>query len=988
MNEIQSENYTIFELIDCFERDLRSKVRLDLRSYFPSSDSPMYEEAVSEILRIWLEWNWGKGERDYLAKIVADFPEIRSSSTVLKSLLFEDRRLHRIHGITLRREYYANMLGEQLSELETISFKEAFSSDPQLHSKKFTQQAQSDTARIVEPMTSPNSSIRDGDSNRAFEPNEELGDFRLLQLLGHGAFSRVYLATQKSLANRVVVLKITSLPMGESQKLAKLQHSNIVPLYSTQNVEGFFILCMPFLGSITLRDAIQFAKQKSIHHSQSQMLSGAELVHAVEVDRQRLQSSNREVNQFLSLESDHEIGRRPPLEKWLPLNSIQTVVRVAIDMVSGLEYAHGKNLLHGDIKPANVLLGFDGSIMLLDFNLSRNQLQGSEKKTSAGGTLPYMAPEQLLGLMESQDRSSVASDIYSIGVVLYELLTGKHPVDFSSLTHSPVELSFERHQQKIELPNHINPQVPRDLAAIVMKCLAKDPTQRYQSASQLREDLLRQQSLLPLKYAPNRGIQERLFKFARRNQSALKLAASLLLGVTAAIVAVFSIYFWMISARTNIANETYTSFKALARNAEANLFYADGGSREEGKKLGKLALQCFYPSSTEPMREHLIAYLPPEKQVDVRETAAYLSRIIERQPSQYLLDAEFSESLSPIERITQLYFQRDLELALDLLQMEIAKSPNRFVCWFLQGQIYLEQRRYQEARTSFAAAEAAAPQCAITLIAQGNCNYWMTQYDRALACYEKAERLEPKLATIWYNRGLVYERMKDHQAAVKQLTKAMAEVPASHRYAMALSRNLRAIGKTSDADQLLKSVLDQTPQMPEDWVFRGLARLTQSPEDALLDFEKAQTFESMYFTAGQNRAHVLSEYLNRRKEAIGVLTELLQRDPDYAPALTGRAVLYARENQRDMALADLEQCHRLNPSPQIHYQISCVYSLLATGNDAKSMQDQALAHLARALAPGYGGNLLATDRDLANLRGNATFTTILNGVSTIQQVTQ
>lgn len=988
MSEIQSENYTIFELIDCFERDLRSERSLDLRSYFPARDSVLYEEAVSEILRIWLEWKWGQGEQNYLAKIICDFPEVLSSSTILKSLLFEDRRLHRIYGITLRREYYANILGEQLSELETASFKEAFTDDEPLRSQRRPQLAQSDTARSIEPMTSPTSSVRNGNANRAFEPNEELGDFRLLQLLGHGAFSRVYLATQKSLANRVVVLKVTSLPMGESQKLAKMQHSNIVPLYSTQNVEGFFILCMPFLGSLTLRDAILFAKKKSSHNSPNSVISGVDLVQAIEADQQRLQGSNREVKQFLALESNSAISRNPSLETWTTLDSIQTIVRLAIDMVSGLEYAHGKNLLHGDIKPANVLLGFDGSIMLLDFNLSRNQLQGSEKKTSAGGTLPYMAPEQLLGLMESQDRSSVASDIYSIGVVLYELLTGKHPVDFSSLTHSAVELSFERHQQKTEEPSRVNPLVPNDLSSIVMKCLAKDPTQRYQCASQLREDLIRQQALQPLKYAPNHSIRERLTKFARRNQATLKLSASAFLTVAAAIVAIFSIYFWMISSRTNTANESYASFQILARNAEANLFFADGGSREEGQELGKLAIQCFYPASTEPMQEHLIAYLTPEKQADVRETIGYLNRIIERQPSEYLLDANISENLSPIERITQLYFQRDLEPALELLQIEIAKSPNRFVCWFLQGQIYLEQRRYQEARTSFAAAEASAPQCAITLVAQGNCHYWLAQYDRALDCYEKAEKLEANLASIWYNRSLVYEKMKNHEAAVQQLKRALTESPASHRYAMALSRNLRALGQTTEADQVLKTIMDKTPQMPEDWVFRGLARLPRSPEDALLDFEKAQTFDSVYFTAGQNRAHVLSEYLNRREEAIQVLTELLQRDPDYAPGLTGRAVLLARDNKRDLALADLEQCQRLNPSPQIHYQISCVYSLLATGDDAKSMQDQALAHLARALAPGYGGNLLATDPDLANLRDNSTFTTILNGVSTIQQVAQ
>src|SRR5262249_13066516 len=155
----------------------------------------------------------------------------------------------------------------------------------------------------------------------------------------------------------------------------------------------------------------------------------------------------------------------------------------------GLAHAHDRGILHRDLKPANVLITTDGTPMLLDFNVSSESAHGEPGRV--GGTLPYMAPEHIRAFAGEVAVVDRRSDLYSLGVILYELLTGQYPYALrgGSNVVSVVATMLEQRSRPPESPRRHNPAVSPATAAIVLKLLAPDPADRYARAEDLREDL-------------------------------------------------------------------------------------------------------------------------------------------------------------------------------------------------------------------------------------------------------------------------------------------------------------------------------------------------------------------------------------------------------------------------------------------------------------------------------------------------------------------
>jgi hypothetical protein len=206
----------------------------------------------------------------------------------------------------------------------------------------------------------------------------------------------------------------------------------------------------------------------------------------------------------------------------------QAAARLLAAVARAVHHAHQRGILHRDLKPSNVLLDAEGQPHVTDFGLARRQAAGdSAVSGEVAGTPGYMSPEQARG----QKGLSTAVDVWGLGAILYELLTGQRP--FRGDTPLETVLAVVEHEP--QRPRLVNPTLNRDLETICLKCLEKEPARRYASAAALAEDLERWLARLPIQARPC-GLAERAWKWARRRPAAAALLALLMAGVAAAPV--------------------------------------------------------------------------------------------------------------------------------------------------------------------------------------------------------------------------------------------------------------------------------------------------------------------------------------------------------------------------------------------------------------------------------------------------------------------
>src|SRR5437773_5762400 len=358
----------------------------------------------------------------------------------------------------------------------------------------------------------------------------DFGDYELLEEIGRGGQGVVYRARQKSL-NRTVALKVIGLGQWatqahlkrfrrEAESAANLDHPCIVPIYEVGEREGSCYFSMKFID-------------------------GGQL---------------------------DEVAKRTPI-------STRNAAELIAKLARTVHYAHEHGILHRDIKPGNILLDAEGEPHLTDFGLAR-LLETKSTVTHTMdvlGTPSYMAPEQAVG---NNARVSSATDIYGLGAVLYQLLTG-HPPFAGGTTYETVRLVLDTEPRQ---PRLWNPKIDCDLATICLKSLEKDPQRRYSSALALAEDLERWLKHEPIR-ARRTGIFTRGRKWVRRNPTSALLVASLV-----ALAAAIGAMIWKSEfvQRPPITGIAVLPFENLSQDKE-NPFFADGVQNDILTKLAKIA---------------------------------------------------------------------------------------------------------------------------------------------------------------------------------------------------------------------------------------------------------------------------------------------------------------------------------------------------------------------------------------------------------------
>lgn len=313
------------------------------------------------------------------------------------------------------------------------------------------------------------------------------GDYELVREIARGGMGVVYQARHLRL-QRLVALKMvltTRLPgethakrfRAEAEAIASLEHPHIVPIYEVGEADGRPYFTMKYISGGSLADQLRQTQSRSTSETK--------------------QSS-----------------------AWCDSRAIATLI---IKIARAIHHAHQRGILHRDLKPSNILLDELREPLVTDFGLAKQLEQDSELTLTGAvlGTPAYAAPEQAAG----NKTLTTSVDVYSLGAIFYELLTGRAPFQ----ADTPLLILRQVIEQEPPRPSTLNPQITRDLETICLKCLQKNPAQRYASAEALAEDLERWSRQEPIVARPVTW-PERSWKWARRNPTR---AALVLLGILA-----------------------------------------------------------------------------------------------------------------------------------------------------------------------------------------------------------------------------------------------------------------------------------------------------------------------------------------------------------------------------------------------------------------------------------------------------------------------
>ena len=756
-------------------------------------------------------------------------------------------------------------------------------------SKKFPSEARQSDGRagdLQDLVRSLGGTVTKVSSLQLPNPGEVAFGFRLRQELGRGAFAAVFLAEQPDLARRPVVLKISGIAGNEPQTLAQLQHTHIVPIHSLHEdaQKGLRAVCMPYFGGASLSHVL-----RALWKDNSRPTRGEQLV---EVLNQVGGPSPVSTNPRL------QPGDQGVLNMLRGLPYVRAAVWIVARLATALQHAHQRGVLHRDIKPSNILMAADGQPMLLDFNLAQN-VYGGQAQASAilGGTVAYMAPEHLRALATRDPAQARKvdhrADIYSLGMVLYEMLAGCKPFDQSG-SYSPLlslieVMALERSRSSPSLRNRSNrSDIPWSLESIARKCLAPDPAHRYQQAEHLAEDLRRFLEDRPLQHAPELSRVERLRKWTRRHPgltssgSVAVVAGLLLVGTGAALMGV-----------RNHLNHTRLELQTMQAQ-DCKRAYEEGATR---------AL-CLV-NTTSVMREHLA------QGQDVCEKTLALYGVLDRDDWETHADWQ---QLEPQERRRLAESTRELLLLLAWARVQRAPADPEV----LRQALGLLDRA--AAIRDLAPLRALEEDRAVYLEQLGDAT-------AAQAARARAQRIPATSAHDHYLLAATHARGKRYAEAIAELTVARRLNP--HDYWSAVQRGIcyQEQGKYTLATADFGACIGLWPEFAWGYFNRGytLDRSGHKAE-ALRDYSDALQRDPTFVPAYLNRGMLHLE-LKQYAQAVADFQKAAELGMNDAPVLAGRGA--ALEGLKRFEEADVAFraafARAADAPPEVRARIHLVY---------------------------------------------------------------
>jgi serine/threonine protein kinase len=705
---------------------------------------------------------WESGERPAVEDYLAAHPALAQQPELALELIYEELCLRRQldPGTTVDADHYARRFPQFFHELQVLlAFQDVLESSGD------------------DPFPAA---------------GDKLGGFLLLAELARGSNGRVFLARQPALADRLVVLKVVPKSGLEHLSLARVQHTHIVPLYSVEEFadRGLRALCMPYFGGATLATVMSQLSERP------QTFSGQDILQIL-----------RQSEPSLPVDAPHA---KPACKFIAAATQEQIVCWLGAALADALNFVHERGLLHLDIKPSNILWAADGQPLLLDLHLAREPIPADGTPPLAvGGTPAYMSPEQSEALRAARERRPIQqpvdgrADIYSLGLVLWELLSSRLP------QAKPTSAQLRRENRRVSV----------GLADILEKCLATEPRDRYSHAGALARDLRLQLTDRPLRGVRNRSLTERWRKWRRRRPyGTLMLGLSL---AATAIVCLMVAYLFQETRRA--AADLHQGKAAMARGdypaAQAALRHgleiANGlpftsslvnDLRHEAGIAQQSLLAADLHRFAEELRTLYDGPLPPDEAASIEQRCndfwsrrEAILRELEScpQPEQVrtdLLDIgvlsihlrmRAAGTRSDAERSRALRLFTEAEQAFGpscLLDCErqvlglptdgTRRTPRTAWEYYAVGRAALENGRPEEALQAFERALALQPQLFWANFHKGKCALSLGRHQDAVLAFTVCIVLAPDRGWCYFNRGVVYEASGDKDRALQDYHRA------------------------------------------------------------------------------------------------------------------------------------------------------------------------------------------------------------------------
>lgn len=404
---------------------------------------------------------------------------------------------------------------------------------------------------------------RPGKDLSASDNPEQLGDYRLVREIGRGGMGIVYEAVQQSLGRRVALKILPQHALAdprrldrfrrEAQAAARLHHTNIVPVFGLFEAEGWHFYVMQFIDGRGLDVILTDVKRGDVPRD-TKPTSPSTVPTGPAGPALDPTAALSDVYLVPTDETPHHLAKSRDVAYF------RHVANLAAQAAGALGYAHDQGVLHRDIKPANLLVDERGTLWITDFGLAR--LTENDGLTNPGdvlGTLQYLAPERFHG------ENDARSDVYSLGLTLYELLALRSPF----VERQPGRLMREICEGRPQRPRELRPDIPADLETITLKAIARDPAQRYPSAHAFASDLQRFLADQPIQ-ARRATPAERLWRWSRRNRAFAGLG-----GVALTSLVIAAVVGWLAYVSTTRALQGEATKRgeaeAATERAEANM---------------------------------------------------------------------------------------------------------------------------------------------------------------------------------------------------------------------------------------------------------------------------------------------------------------------------------------------------------------------------------------------------------------------------------